>query len=56
MDNSTGRSMSMLAFYNNFILDQLLYFIREVQGFINTVVDPSADIKKRKWGSLPIKY
>lgn len=38
---STGKLMSMLAFYDNLILDQL--FKKEVLGFINATVDSFAD-------------
>lgn len=44
--------MSMLALYNNLILDQF-FFLREILGFINTTVNPFVDIRRREWRSLP---
>lgn len=55
MDNSTGRLIPMLAFYNNLISDQLLLKKnREVLGFINATVDPFAYMR-REWRTLPFK-
>ena len=54
MSNSTGRPMSMLALYNNLILDQF-FFLREILGFINATVNPFVDIRRREWRSLPFK-
>lgn len=45
MDNSTGRSMSMLAYYN-LIFNQSLFLNRDIPGFTTPLADSFVDMKR----------